>query len=430
MHKGLRRGASMMDLPSDVTRLPDVGVPAELVSDAPAFGGTVVAGILCGTLVIRHGRAASLEPDPGLQRPKRIVLPGLVEAHVHLDKCHSIERCTDVGGDLDAAIAAQRRDKALWTRDDLAARAARGLAELIASGARVVRTHVDWGTAVGEPDRPLAWDVLDELASEAGAQGVIVQRAALTSIEEMTDPARAASVARVVAQGGGALGSFLLRQADREAGLRNVFALADRYGLALDFHVDEGLDPALDGLELIADVAADMRFEGPVLCGHACSLASRNDDDVARIADKLATCGIAVAALPATNLYLQGRNAGTPDRRGITRLHELTARGVKTVIGTDNVRDAFCPVGRHDPVHSLALAVLAGHLDPPFGPHLRTVTSAARAALGLPELTVDGAAISDLLAFETPSLSGLITGAAAPVPLPQLLPHITGVPHA
>jgi cytosine deaminase len=121
MHKGLRRGASMMDLPSDVTRLPDVGVPAELVSDAPAFGGTVVAGILCGTLVIRHGRAASLEPDPGLQRPKRIVLPGLVEAHVHLDKCHSIERCTDVGGDLDAAIAAQRRDKALWTRDDLAA---------------------------------------------------------------------------------------------------------------------------------------------------------------------------------------------------------------------------------------------------------------------------------------------------------------------
>jgi cytosine deaminase len=383
MHKGLRRGASMMDLPSDVTRLPDVGVPAELVSDAPAFGGTVVAGILCGTLVIRHGRAASLEPDPGLQRPKRIVLPGLVEAHVHLDKCHSIERCTDVGGDLDAAIAAQRRDKALWTRDDLAARAARGLAELIASGARVVRTHVDWGTAVGEPDRPLAWDVLDELASEAGAQGVIVQRAALTSIEEMTDPARAASVARVVAQGGGALGSFLLRQADREAGLRNVFALADRYGLALDFHVDEGLDPALDGLELIADVAADMRFEGrscvatPAASPRAMTTTWRGSPTSWRPA------GSRWRRFRRRTCTCRAGTRGTPDRRGITRLHELTARGVKTVIGTDNVRDAFCPVGRHDPVHSLALAVLAGHLDPPFGPHLRTVTSAARAALGL-----------------------------------------------
>jgi diadenosine tetraphosphatase ApaH/serine/threonine PP2A family protein phosphatase len=55
--------------------------------------------------------------------------------------------------------------------------------------------------------------------------------------------------------------------------------------------VDEGLDPALDGLELIADVAEEMRFEGPVLCGHACSLASRGPDDVARIADKLAPEG-------------------------------------------------------------------------------------------------------------------------------------------
>jgi diadenosine tetraphosphatase ApaH/serine/threonine PP2A family protein phosphatase len=149
--------------------------------------------------------------------------------------------------------------------------------------------------------------------------------------------------------------------------------------------VDEGLDPALDGLELIADVAADMRFEGPVLCGHACSLASRNDDDVARIADKLADRGIAVAALPATNLYLQGRNAGTPDRRGITRLHELAARGVKIVIGTDNVRDAFCPVGRHDP-RPFAVARGAGRASRPA---LRPAICApshrrARAALGLP----------------------------------------------
>jgi cytosine deaminase len=87
------------------------------------------------------------------------------------------------------------------------------------------------------------------------------------------------------------------------------------------------------------------------------------------------------------------------------------------VIGTDNVRDAFCPIGRHDPLHSLSLAVLAGHLDPPFGRHLPAITTAARRAMGLPPLTVDGAAAADLMVAAVPSLSGLIAGAATPVPL-------------
>jgi cytosine deaminase len=415
-----------MDAGPAITRIPGVGVPMALLSEPDRFGGTQSGDLRCGTLLIHEGRVERLEADPGLQRPSRIVLPGLVEAHVHLDKCHSIERCTDVGGDLDAAIAAQLRDKALWTAEDLRRRASRGLSELIASGCRVVRSHVDWGTGPGQSERPLAWDVFGELASEAARHGVVLQLAALTGIDEMADPARARAVAQSVSETGGVLGSFLLRHRDREEGLRNLFGLADRYGLPLDFHVDEGLDPALDGLELIADVAAETGFEGPVLCGHACSLASRSDGDVARIADKLAARGITVAALPATNLYLQGRRDGTPDRRGVTRLHELAARGVEIVIGTDNVRDAFCPVGRHDPVHSLSLAVLAGHLDPPFGLHLRTITSSARRALGLPALSVDGATASDLVAFEVPSLSGLIAGAASPIPLPRL----NGVPHA
>ncbi len=411
---------------TDIVRLSEVGVPATLVDEPHSFGGTSVGDLLCGTLVVQHGRLARLEPDPDLTRVSRIVLPGLVEAHVHLDKCHTVERCVDVGGDLAAAIAAQTRDKTLWSEDDLRARAKRGLGELIASGCRVVRSHVDWGTGTGEPPHPLAWGVLGELAEDASAHGIVVQRAALTSIDEMGDAQRAETVARIVAASGDVLGSFLLRQPNRIDGLRNLFALADRFGLALDFHVDEGLDPNLDGLELIADVAADTGFEGPILCGHACSLASRTKTDVARIADKLAAAGIAVAALPATNLYLQGRRSGTPDRRGLTRLHELAARGVDVVIGTDNVRDAFCPVGRHDPLYTLSLAVLAGHLDPPYGPHLKTITSAARRALGLSDLPVDGASVSDILCFETASLSGLIADPPAPIPLSK----VSGATHA
>jgi hypothetical protein len=118
-----------------------------------------------------------------------------------------------------------------------------------------VRSHVDWGTQSESPTRPLAWDVLDDLATEARAQGVTLQRAALTSIDEMTDPARALRGGARPSRNRRRAGQFPAAHKRIRAGLRNLFALADRFGLALDFHVDEGLDPGLDGLELIADVA-------------------------------------------------------------------------------------------------------------------------------------------------------------------------------
>ncbi|MDJ0824296.1 MAG: amidohydrolase family protein [Rhodobacter sp.] len=414
-----------MDASDTAVRLPRVGIPSSVLSDPERFGGATRGELQCGTLVLQAGRAVRLEPEAGEDLPERILLPRLTEAHVHLDKCHSVDRCMGSGGDLSGALEAQRRDKAFWTRDDLLDRAQRGLQELEAAGCGTVRTHVDWGSAEGDPEVPLAWEVLGILAGRAAEQGMLVQRAALTGIDEMADADRAERVARRVAEGGGVLGGFVLDQSDRETGLRNLFSLAERFGLPLDFHVDEGLDPGLDGLELIADIALETDHAGPVLCGHACSLASRCADDVARIGDKLAAAGIAVAVLPATNLYLQGRRDGTPDRRGITRLRELAACGVGIVIGTDNVRDAFCPIGRHDPMHSLSLCVLAGHIDPPFGRLLPMITIAARRALGLPDMTVDGADARDLLAVPGHSLSDLVSGASAPRPLNAVL----GVDH-
>ncbi len=401
--------------------LPRTGVPVSLVSDPSGFGGTERGDLLCGTLVVREGAVIGLVANGQDTPPERLVLPRFAEAHVHLDKCHTVDRCAGIGGDLGSALEAQRRDKARWTQQDLATRAERGLRELEAAGCGAVRSHVDWSCADGEPERPLAWDVLGVLQDQAASRGVILQRSALTGVDEMADITQAERVARHAAEASGALGGFVLDQKHRAAGIRNLMACADRFGLPLDFHVDEGLDPALDGLELIADIALELGHKGPMLCGHACSLASRTEEDVARIADKLALAGIAVVSLPSTNLYLQGRTTGTPDRRGLTRLHELAQRGVDIVIATDNVRDAFCPIGKHDPVHSLSLAVLAGHLDPPFGRHLTTITTAARRAMGLPALTVDKARVTDLLAVPGASLSDLIAGAVSPVPFSDVV---------
>lgn len=385
--------------------LPGVLVPRSLLADPAAFGGTVVADCMVGDLVIRDGRATGLTASENA--PGRMVLPRLTEPHVHLDKCHSIGRMQGVGGDLATAIAAQKADKVNWTADDLRTRATRGLQELERAGCSVVRTHVDWGEATDPRAVPLAWDILGELAADSA---LTVQRSALTGIERMADPDYARHCAQGLSHQGGVLGAFVFDQPERDAGLFNMFREAERLGLALDFHVDEGLAEGLDGLERIADAALLTRFQGPVLCGHACSLANLSGVDVTRIADKLAKAGIAVAMLPQTNLYLQGRTGGTPDRRGVTRLHELRAAGVTVTVGADNVRDAFCPIGRHDPVHVLGLSVLAAHLDPPLGDHLPLITTNAQRALGLEPRTVDGAAIGDLLVFDATDSSDLLGG--------------------
>ncbi|MEX0283933.1 MAG: amidohydrolase family protein [Paracoccaceae bacterium] len=369
----------------------------------------IVPGLGRGDLRVADGRVQALEPTAPSDTP-RIVLPALVEAHCHLDKCHTLHRLPDVGGDLATAVARQWADKVNWTDADIRGRASRGLDELRAAGCGLVRSHVDWGMEAAPPP---AWFVLAELAQET--PDLTLELASLAGLDRMGDPEFAEPVARAVRDKNGVLGTMILGHPDPMPALRRVFALADRLGHALDFHVDEGLEPGPCNLEAIADAALETGFQGPVLCGHACAMMNLGPGDVTRVADKLARAGIHVAALPTTNLYLQGRSDGTPDRRGLTRIRELAAAGVSVVVASDNVDDAFCPVGQHDPMAALHLAVLAAHLDPPFERWLPLITDNATRAMGRDPVPVIGASVSDIRISNASSLAELVSGRAGPL---------------
>ena len=385
--------------------LPDISIPLDLIHRREQFRGTSVNDCVHGDLILSRGRVVGMRPSAAAQTAPRLLFPALTEPHCHLDKCHTISRMPHSGGDLLSAIEAQMRDKAYWSETDIRTRARRGLDEAISAGCHTLRSHVDWGH---EATPPTAWHVLVELAQESA---LTLQLSPLAGIDQMADPTFAATVARAVPDGH-ALGAFVLGHTQIPTGLRNMFTLAADHGLPLDFHVDETLDPEVNGLEAIADMALETRFDGPILCGHAVSLATRTPDEFRRIADKLARARITIVALPTTNLYLQGREPHAPGLRGLTPLGALAAAGVPILLGSDNVRDAFCPVGRHDPLYALELAILAGHLDPPFGRWLRTITTDARTALGMNPMPIDGAHLNDLRIADASDLSHLISGAA------------------
>lgn len=389
-----------------VTVLRDILVPSTLLENPDAFGPQRYQDCVRGDLIIEDSIAVRLAPATPSERP-RLVVPALIEAHCHLDKCFSAGRMGAVSGGLTAAIKAQTADKANWNAADLRRRMSRGLTELTSAGCSALRSHIDWGDTSAPP---LAWSVLQECASEHPQ--LTVQAAALTGITQLADRDFCFQTADHVAQNpNGVLGAFVLQHSasDIRAGLSNVFAAADRHGLALDFHVDEGLG-SFNGLEAICDAALEAHFNGPILCGHAVSLMDRHGNDLNRVIDKLLRAKISICALPTTNLYLQDRSDGTPDRRGLTRLRELHAAGVPIVIGSDNVADAFCPLGQHDPRTALHLACLAAHLDPPIGDWLPAITLNAARAIGLDAPFVDGTHIGQLRLCNATSTADLIAG--------------------
>jgi cytosine deaminase len=67
--------------------------------------------------------------------------------------------------------------------------------------------------------------------------------------------------------------------------------------------------------------------------------------DFAAAAKRLADAGVAVTVLPATDLYLTGRDHEFNVPRGVTPAHKLRALGVTSNISTNNVLNPFTPFG-------------------------------------------------------------------------------------
>lgn len=343
-------------------------------------------------LVIENGRIARTETVRGPVRA--MAVPPLVDAHVHLDKTYVADRITARPASLFEAIDLAAADKARWTEADLRARAGRALARAEANGIAALRSHVDWS----EPGRPLAWDVLGELAQDWRGR-IGLQRAALVPLDLLGDPDLGPGIAAAVARDGGVLGAFVYRNDHLPAKLERVFALALAHDLALDFHVDEGLDREARGFDTIVALTARHGLGGRVLCGHACALAIRPEHETAALLDEAAEAGVALTVLPTTNGHLQDARPGrTPRLRGLAPMQEARAAGVDVLVALDNVQDAFYPYGDYDLLDAWRLAVLNGHLDP--ATWLDAITTLPARALGLPEPVLAPGATADFVLLD------------------------------
>jgi cytosine/creatinine deaminase len=122
-----------------------------ILRNAHAFGldgGEPVAiGIAEGKIA---AIAPTLEADaPVLDLGGRLVAPGLVETHIHLDKTCIIDRCKSEQGTVAEAVAETAAAKAAFTQPDIYARATRTLEKCLLNGTMLMRTHVEVDPGIG-----------------------------------------------------------------------------------------------------------------------------------------------------------------------------------------------------------------------------------------------------------------------------------------
>jgi cytosine deaminase len=127
--------------------------------------------------------------------------------------------------------------------------------------------------------------------------------------------------------------------------IARVFELARAHDLNVDLHLDFGNTPDAMDIHGVAELAERHRYGGRVNVGHVTKLSTLPPEQQAPIARRLADTGIAVTVLPATDLFLMGRDQSYDVRRGIVDVNAYDRLGVTCSIANNNILNPFTPFG-------------------------------------------------------------------------------------
>jgi cytosine/creatinine deaminase len=331
-----------LDLLLRECRLPD-----GLVADIGCRDGRIVAiGRLSGRSA---ARAISCEG--------RAVTPGLVDAHIHLDKALLTERAPSREGSLAEALRVTGSEKRRFTRADIQARARRVLDMAVRQGTTAMRSHAEVDPIVGL----MGFETLAALKREY-APAIDLQLCAFAQEGILQAPGTEALLREALRAGADLVGGVPYNDTDARRHIDIVFDLAAEFSVDVDFHTDFFDEPQHLHARYIAEQTLRRGWQGRVALGHMSEMAALPPDEQESLARRLAEAGVAVIVLPATDLYLMGRKDVRSVRRGLAPARRLLGAGVTVAAATNNVRNAFTPFGTAGlPLMGYLLGV-AGHL--------------------------------------------------------------------
>ncbi|AWN35107.1 N-acyl-D-amino-acid deacylase [Methylobacterium radiodurans] len=343
-------------------------------------------------LAIANGRFTAVRPDIAVDATRvieaggRAALGGFLEPHIHLDKALLEQRMPNRSGTLSEAIRITGTLKARQQREDVLDRSRQVLDMAIRNGVVALRAQPDVDPIQGLIGVETALVLADEYRNALDLQIVAFPQEGI-----LKAPGTLAMMERALAMGAHVVGGCPYNERtweDTQSHVDECFRLAQRYDRPIDLHADfadDTSDRRFAAAAYIAQKTIDTGYQGRVTLGHMTSLGALPPDQAGPVIDLLRRAEVNIVTIPATDTYLGGRKDPSSPRRGLTPVAALRNAGVNVTYASNNIRNAFTPFGKVDPLQIGNLLAHVAQLGSPDDQAyvLRMATVNAARAMGI-----------------------------------------------
>jgi len=272
----------------------------------------------------------------------RLVTGGFIETHLHLDKSCILDRCASEQGDLVEAISEAAKAKKSFTPEDVYLRAKRTLEKSVINGTTHMRTHLEVDPGVGLRGLDGVLPLVKEYAWAIDLQICVFPQEGL-----LNNPGTDQLMVEALKRGCRAVGAAPYTDSDPRGQIDRVFEMAREFDVDIDMHLDFG--PTCQDMDIwhVCQRTEEYKYGGRVTVGHVTKATSLPLAELERMARNLADAGVALTVLPATDLYLMGRNHihDHNQPRAVVPAHKLLHHGVNCSLSSNNVLNPFTPFG-------------------------------------------------------------------------------------
>jgi cytosine deaminase len=366
---------------------------------------------------IAAGRIAAIGPglptdSPVIAAEGCLLLAGLVETHVHLDKTCILDRCHASEGSVAEAVRLTSAAKRSFTPEDVYARGRRTLERAIGWGTTRMRTHVEVDPGIGLR----GFEGVQQLARDY-AWAMDIELCVFPQEGLLNNPGTDALLVEGLRRGARVIGAVPYIDTDPRGQIDRIFAIAREWDVDIDMHLDMGDTPDGMQVEYVCRKTEEYGWGGRVAVGHVTQMSLVPPARFAALAATLARAGVAVTVLPATDLYLMGRTHDHAVPRGVVVAEPLRAAGVTCSIATNNVLNPFTPYGDANLLRMANLYANVCHVARPdeLAGCLHMVTDDAAKLMRVAEYGVRVGAPADLVLFDVDNPAAAVAELAQPL---------------
>lgn len=294
---------------------------------------------------IENGRIVAI--GPGLSAHAEVydakgclACPGLIETHIHLDKSRIIDRCAPQDRRALSPVLGVTPLKKSMSVEDVRMRAERTLEECILHGTTRMRTQVEVDPGIGMRGFEAVESLIADYKWAIDIEMCVFPQEGLTNY-----PGTDALLVEGLKRGAKVIGGAPRYDTDGVRQIERIFELAREFDADIDMHLDVGHTPEGMYIHLVRDLTEKYQRGGRVVVGHMAKLSLLPPAEVAKIARSLSDAGIAVTVLPATDLFLMGRDQDHSVRRGVADANLLVDNGVNCSLSSNNILNPATPYG-------------------------------------------------------------------------------------